>query len=582
MLQIIHQRVADLKSQSPADSYRIPVVLLLLASSLVAAILALVIFIVVPIFSEVRLAFLLSTVCTIAVIFLCFFLVFQSRIQVAVSIIVITHLLSLLWGLDIFGLVNGSVFLVGFSIPVLFAAMAGSRKMVISVTIASVLIVAYILFRSSAFTDSPVNYISSILVFSIATGVVACSADYFSRSLQSHLSNALQREHELEELRQWLEQKVQERTVDLKRALYDVELREATIARALTDLSESESLQRAILDAIPDAMFRASREGICLDFKPAHLSTDLKLHSPITGMPIAQVLPFEYAYRVHGLIAVVLDTGEPQLFESTIRRGAQVADYEIRMVACADDEVLGIIRDVTEQKKADRIKSEFVSVVSHELRTPLTSIRGSIGLVAGEVAGPIPPKAKEMLEIAQKNSMRLLLLINDILDIEKIETGKMRLDLQPRPLLPMVEHAVAADQNYSAQYNVAVRIASPTPDVVVRVDADRMQQVLANLLSNAVKFSPSGGEVRIAITACNDRVRVAVQDQGPGIAEEFRARIFQKFAQADASDQRQKGGAGLGLNISKAIIEQFGGLIGFESEPGQGSTFFFELPVMRG
>jgi PAS domain S-box-containing protein len=240
--------------------------------------------------------------------------------------------------------------------------------------------------------------------------------------------------------------------------------------------------------------------------------------------------------------------------------------------------MLTISYDTTERKQIERMKNEFISTVSHELRTPLTSIRGSLGLIAGGVAGPVPPQVKAMVDIAYSNSERLVRLINDILDIEKIESGKMAFDLQPHALLPLIEQTIAANSGYAAQLGVCYALQPLPADVTVNIDPDRLIQVLTNLLSNAAKFSPAGGTVEVAVVQHEGAVRVSVRDHGPGIPAEFHGRIFQKFAQADSSDTRQKGGTGLGLSISKAIMECFGGHIGFTTTAGSGSTFYFELP----
>lgn len=240
---------------------------------------------------------------------------------------------------------------------------------------------------------------------------------------------------------------------------------------------------------------------------------------------------------------------------------------------------LGIASDISERKKIDRMKNEFISTVSHELRTPLTSIRGSLGLVAGGVAGEIPVQAKGLIDIAYKNSERLVRLINDILDVEKIESGKMDLELKQQDLMPIIEQSIEANRAYGVTYGVTFEITAAMPDAQVKVDHDRLMQVMANLLSNAAKFSPANGKVEIAVRPGKLGARVMVSDRGTGIPETFRSRIFQKFSQADSSDTRQKGGTGLGLSISKAIIEKIGGEIGFENTAGGGTVFYFELPL---
>jgi PAS domain S-box-containing protein len=234
--------------------------------------------------------------------------------------------------------------------------------------------------------------------------------------------------------------------------------------------------------------------------------------------------------------------------------------------------------DITDRREIERMKNEFISTVSHELRTPLTSIRGSLGLIAGGVAGPLPPQARRMVDIALGNTERLVRLINNILDIEKIEAGKIEFKMKPVDPVPLVQQAIEANQAYADKFGVRFVLNEPLPEARVCADADRLTQVVTNFLSNAAKFSPPNGTVTLSITRSEGSVRVAVTDQGSGIPEAFRGQIFQKFAQADSSDQRQKGGTGLGLSICKSIIEKHGGRIGFESEPNVATTFYFELP----
>ena len=239
-----------------------------------------------------------------------------------------------------------------------------------------------------------------------------------------------------------------------------------------------------------------------------------------------------------------------------------------------------IIRDITELRKVDRLKSEFVSTVSHELRTPLTSIRGSLGLVLGTLSSGLSTQVKGLLQIAQNNADRLGRLINDILDVEKIQSGKMEFKLQRQPIRPLLEQAIDSTKEFARQFNVTYELIDKAVGAEIHVDTDRFIQVIVNLLSNAAKFSPAQDTVSITAERHGRTVRISVDDHGKGISDEFHSRIFEKFAQADSSDSRQKSGTGLGLSIAKAIVEKMNGLIGFESRAGHGTTFFVDFPEM--
>lgn len=243
--------------------------------------------------------------------------------------------------------------------------------------------------------------------------------------------------------------------------------------------------------------------------------------------------------------------------------------------------IWSFIQDITERKRIEQMKNEFVSAVSHELRTPLTSISGSLGLVTSGVLGQLPDKVHGMLGIAHKNAKRLTLLINDLLDMEKILAGKMEFDIQEQSLLSILEASLESNKAYADSYGIALVLQVDAGDLHARVDAQRLQQVLTNFISNAVKFSPSEGQVEICLSQQGDQALIAVVDHGPGISEEFRARIFQKFSQADSSDSRQRGGTGLGLSISKTLVERMQGCIGFESVVGEGSTFYATFPLVN-
>ncbi len=244
-------------------------------------------------------------------------------------------------------------------------------------------------------------------------------------------------------------------------------------------------------------------------------------------------------------------------------------------------QVVAFVRDISDRKRVERLKDEFVSTVNHELRTPLTSIAGSLGLLAGGAAGELPPGAARLIGIAHANCQRLIRLINDVLDVEKIESGKMRFDLAPQRLAEITHRAVESLQGYADQLGVGIAYREDGAPLDVHADADRVVQVITNLISNALKFSAVGGQIVVATERAGRVARFSVKDDGPGIPDEFRSRIFTKFAQANSSDTRQKGGTGLGLVIAKEITERHGGRLWFESEPGKGARFFVDLPLME-
>ncbi len=240
---------------------------------------------------------------------------------------------------------------------------------------------------------------------------------------------------------------------------------------------------------------------------------------------------------------------------------------------------LGIASDISERKKVERLKSEFVATVSHELRTPLTSIRGALGAVLGKSSVQLADPVRRLLETANRNSERLTVLINDILDLEKIEAGNMSFDMTMVDLGALCENALAANDGYARLHGVELQLSKPVSPALTLADSHRLMQVLGNLLSNAIKYSPVNGKVELMLVddACGNW-QISVRDYGAGIPEAFRASIFQRFAQADASDSKARGGTGLGLSIAKAIVERHSGQLHYSSEVGIGTTFRVDLP----
>jgi PAS domain S-box-containing protein len=242
--------------------------------------------------------------------------------------------------------------------------------------------------------------------------------------------------------------------------------------------------------------------------------------------------------------------------------------------------VLSSIVDLSQRFEMDRIRNEFVSTVSHELRTPLTSIRGSLGLLQSGAMGALPENAAEMVAIAYKNSGRLVRIINDILDIGTIDAGKLTLQMRSVPLGELLQQSVEANAGFAEKCEVRFLLEPVSANDRVTADPDRLMQVVANLLSNAAKFSPPGAEVRIRVRSSSTTIRIEVEDSGAGIPEAFKAHIFEKFAQADASATRRFEGTGLGLSIARKLVEAMGGSIGFNSVADQGTVFYVDLPRM--
>jgi len=243
---------------------------------------------------------------------------------------------------------------------------------------------------------------------------------------------------------------------------------------------------------------------------------------------------------------------------------------------------LGVAQDITERKKLEKLKNEFVSTVNHELRTPLTSIVGTLKLIKGGVVGEVSDKVKELIEIASRNSERLNFLINDLLDMDKIASGKMVFHLSTEPLMHIIEQSLINNQSYASQYDVTFNLKQRVDDIMVNVDPNRLYQILSNLLSNAAKFSHPGNTVDIiAELVDNNYIRISVQDYGSGIDDAFHEQIFNKFSQEDNSDMRTKGGTGLGLAITRELINSMDGKVGFKSKKNEGSIFWFELPIVQ-
>lgn len=355
---------------------------------------------------------------------------------------------------------------------------------------------------------------------------------------------------------------------------------------AMHSARENEAMLRQITDTVPALIaYRDRDQRFCFHNKAYEELFNLTFDQ-IHGNTFAQLAGSQANEKVKDKLDEVL-RGYPVRYEQAfVNRRGDLRTYDMQYTprygeGLEQDQVVGFYSlgaDITELKRVSRLKTEFISTVSHELRTPLTSIRGSLGLLLGGVAGGLPDAVTTLLDIANNNCERLIRLINDILDSEKIESGQMRLELKVVNIKQLIAQVMAANKSFADQHGVKFVLDAAEALLEASVDSDRLTQVVTNLLSNAVKFSPVGGTVTLKVLRTADGVRVEISDCGPGIPDEFRGRIFQKFSQADASDSRQKGGTGLGLNISQALVHKMGGHIGFTSRAGEGATFFFTFP----
>jgi signal transduction histidine kinase/DNA-binding response OmpR family regulator len=369
----------------------------------------------------------------------------------------------------------------------------------------------------------------------------------------------------------------------------------------------TEILQKAILNSADFAIIATDAKGVIQVFNGGaermlgyaagdvvNKKTPHDLHDPRQLIARAEALSAEFATAVApGFDALTFKPSrgiEDQYDLDYIRKDGSRFPGHVSITALRDDktEIIGYLNICTDDsarvamiaadKEKTRLKDEFVATVSHELRTPLTSIAGALGLLIGNVAGKLPESVMHLLTIAYANSQRLVRLLNDILDIEKMESGKAVFDLKRVEVRSLVQQTIEENRALAEDCGVRIRLDAASAAFDVRADPDRFVQAITNLLSNAVKFSPPGEEVVVAVETQDDAVRISVRDHGHGVPEEFKRHIFEKFAQADGTDARRKGGTGLGLSIVKQIVDRLDGAIGFADAPSGGAIFHIDLP----
>lgn len=393
--------------------------------------------------------------------------------------------------------------------------------------------------------------------------------------------------------------------------LSDVDIIKGDVA--VEPIAPTGELFGKVLDLSENGLFLVDSERKIILWNEWMVQTSSLERVDVIGKTFSQVFPSLVGKRIESVINTALDmrtasllsrslnktifplydanTGDKQALieQSVIVKPIQSDGCDYCLVQITDvtsmvqrESVLRVLAKEAEegQKAAEgisQLKSEFTSTVSHELRTPLTSIRGSLGLIASGVMGELQPEVSRLIGIACNNTERLLFLINDILDMEKIESGKMDFVMGPVDLMAVIKQSLEANQPYGEQYQIHYLLMNSLENIIVNADTDRLMQVLNNLLSNAAKFSPENSNVEIDVIENGRSVRIEVKDFGVGIPLKFQNRIFDKFSQADGSDTRKVGGTGLGLSISQAIMAMMGGTIGFVTEEGKGSTFYIDI-----
>lgn len=390
----------------------------------------------------------------------------------------------------------------------------------------------------------------------------------------------------------------------------------AVVARQLLLITDNELLRRALerrvhsrtrelasmtrqsellLNSVGDGIYGVDSHGVITFVNPSAARTLGYPAEELIGRhahdqfhaPQPDGTPYDYR---NCYIAEAITTGLTTSGEEDVYLGADGREIPVEVTSSplhSETSTTGaviVFRDITSRREVDRMKQEFVSVVSHELRTPLTAIRGSLGLLSGDRLGELSPQARRMISIALDSTERLGRLVNDILDIERMESGSMPMDFRDHEVAELVRTAVTQLRPMAAESGVRISIGAL--DGVVNADADRIVQTLVNLIGNAIKFSPAGGVVTVGAEPLPDpdadgeqaTVLFTVRDQGRGIPEDKLEQIFERFEQVDSSDGREMGGSGLGLSISRSIVERHGGRIWAESPPGRGAIFRFTLP----
>lgn len=345
-----------------------------------------------------------------------------------------------------------------------------------------------------------------------------------------------------------------------------------------------------VLEHATEGVLSVSLDGMIETANPAACQIFRYSATELIGRPIRDLIPASEHERHESYMDRLRSEEGQQLrtaVEATgVRKDGEAfpAEVSFRRIRIGNQSLFtGIVRDISERKHVERTRSGFISSVSHELRTPLTSIVGALGILKEEGIDLTAGETAELVDIAYLNGQRLHALINDILDIEKLDAGMMPFVGETLSVQDLIQEACRLNGPFARKLEIELEVLVPDAPAHICVDRARCGQVLTNLISNACKFSPPGAVVTIAaeIKGSNDFIRISVRDRGPGIAEEFRSRIFQRFAQGPSVRKAKNDGTGLGLSLSKSMVEKMGGRIGYDSVTGHGATFFIDFPAMK-
>jgi PAS domain S-box-containing protein len=360
-------------------------------------------------------------------------------------------------------------------------------------------------------------------------------------------------------------------------------------SRVEEGLRDSEARMRTLIESVPDGIVTISDQGLLESMNPAAESIFGRKAEELIGRHFNSLMPESQRDDYDDYVRAHLGLGNGKAIGFGLEITGQRKDGSEFPMELGISHMwlerrhlfIGIVRDISERRAIERMKNQFLATVNHELRTPLTSVLGSLGLLSEGIAGELSERGRSLLDITRNNVQRLVRLIGNILDMDDIQSGRMRMDFRPVVLGRLVEQAVEDQRALAAAAGVHVELRNDAPRGLVYADGERILQTLNHLLSNALKFSPRGGTLAVDLESANGWLCVTVADQGPGVPAEFHEQIFQPFSHAATGDADVRSGAGLGLSIARAIVEQHAGTIGYKPGPQSGARFYFELPELH-